>query len=68
MQTKQRQVKVVKGRLKAVDNTVFFAMSLPALILVILFSYLPMYGIVLAFKKYHARLGIMGSPWVGFEP
>ena len=67
MQTKQRQVKVVKGRLKAVDNTVFFALSLPALILVILFSYLPMYGIVLAFKKYQARLGIMGSPWVGFE-
>ncbi len=66
MQTKQRHVKVVKGRLKAVDNTVLVTLALPAIILIFLFNYMPMYGIVLAFKKYQARLGIMGSPWVGF--
>ena len=31
----------------------------------ILFRYLPMYGIVLAFKRFAANKGILGSPWVG---
>ncbi|MCL2351719.1 MAG: ABC transporter permease subunit [Firmicutes bacterium] len=35
--------------------------------LVILFSYVPMAGIVLAFKKYTAPLGIFGSQWVGLK-
>ena len=30
---------------------------------VILFSYVPMYGIILAFKEFRPKLGIMGSPW-----
>lgn len=33
----------------------------------IVFNYGPMYGIQLAFKDYHANLGIWGSPWVGLE-
>lgn len=36
-------------------------------ILVIVFSYVPMYGITLAFKDYSIRDGILGSPWVGFK-
>lgn len=39
---------------------------LPA-VYVILFSYVPMYGIQLAFKKYTPRKGIWGSEWVGFS-
>lgn len=45
----------------------FWAMALPAIIYVILFKYKPMYGILLAFKKYKAAKGIMGSPWVGLD-
>lgn len=37
----------------------------PLVIWLTVFSYVPMYGILLAFKKYNARLGILGSPWVG---
>ena len=33
----------------------------------ILFRYLPMYGIVLAFKDFSVRKGILGSPWVGLK-
>lgn len=33
----------------------------------ILFKYMPMYGITLAFKEFNPLLGIMGSPWVGMK-
>ena len=40
---------------------------LPGLIYYIIWHYLPLFGIVLGFKKYNYRLGIWGSPWVGFK-
>ena len=43
------------------------SMLLPGMILVFLFSYLPMAGLVVAFKNYKYNLGIFGSPWVGFS-
>jgi len=42
-------------------------MIAPAILYFILFSYVPMPGIILAFKKYSFSQGILGSPWVGFE-
>jgi putative aldouronate transport system permease protein len=42
-------------------------MSLPGLAVLIIFSYVPMYGILIAFKNYRVNLGIMGSPWVGLQ-
>ena len=35
--------------------------------LVILFNYVPMFGIVVAFKNYKYNLGILKSPWVRFK-
>ena len=43
------------------------AMSLPAVILVFMFSYMPMFGIILAFKDFNVREGIFGSPWCGLN-
>jgi len=40
---------------------------LPVVIYYILFAYYPMYGVLIAFKDYRVSLGILGSPWVGFE-
>ncbi len=48
-------------------HRVFYAMLAPAIILLAIFAYWPMYGIVIAFKDYKFKLGILGSPWVGFE-
>lgn len=42
-------------------------MIIPAIIFYFIFNYVPMYGILIAFKKYYPKKGIMGSPWVGFE-
>ena len=39
---------------------------LPALTLIIVFRYIPLYGVTIAFKDFRAVLGITGSPWVGF--
>ena len=40
-----------------------YALFIPCAICLIIFSYIPMYGIVLAFKDFKNNLGIMGSPW-----
>jgi putative aldouronate transport system permease protein len=40
---------------------------MPAVIYFIIFSYLPFYGIQIAFKDFKIFNGIWGSPWVGFE-
>ncbi len=42
-------------------------MFLPVLIYYLVFHYAPMYGIVLAFKNFSVRKGILGSPWVGLD-
>ncbi len=44
---------------------VFFL--LPALVLTIVFRYIPMGGILIAFEKYNPIKGILGSEWVGFK-
>ena len=44
-----------------------YFMVLPGIAIIFLFNYVPMYGIVISMKKYQLKLGIMGSPWVGFE-
>jgi putative aldouronate transport system permease protein len=43
------------------------AMLAPAILYVIIFSYIPMTGIVLAFKNYQYTGGVYGSPWVGLD-
>ncbi len=42
-------------------------MAIPGVLYFIIFHYIPMTGIVLAFKNFHAAKGIFGSPWVGFN-
>ena len=50
-----------------VRNRVLYIMVLPVLIYYILFAYLPMYGITIAFQDYDPALGYTGSPWVGLQ-
>lgn len=49
-------------------NWVLYMMVLPGLAVLIIFSYLPMSGIIMAFEKnYMPARGLMGSDWVGLE-
>jgi putative aldouronate transport system permease protein len=52
---------------KAWENRVMWCMLLPATVFTVIFSYIPMGGIIVAFKNYQNRLGIFGSPWVGLS-
>ena len=42
-----------------------YFMILPAIIFYVIFSYVPMYGLTIAFKDFYSKRGILGSPWVG---
>lgn len=53
--------------LRRKDNLQLFTLTWPGLILMVLFNYLPMMGLVLAFKKFRAVDGIFGSAWNGLE-
>ena len=44
-----------------------YIMSLPGLIYLFINNYMPLPGLILAFKKYNARKGIFGSKWIGFR-
>lgn len=44
-----------------------YLMVLPAVMVIAVFSYGPMYGVVIAFKNFKPAYGIGGSPWVGLR-
>ena len=48
-------------------NWILYVMIAPVVVYYIVFAYTPMYGILLAFKNYKVKQGIMGSPWVGLD-
>lgn len=48
-------------------NSSLTLMALPTIIFFLIFSYMPMVGIIIAFKDYTYTGGIFGSEWVGFE-
>lgn len=48
-------------------NAPFLLMAAPGVLLLIIFSYLPMFGIIIAFKNYRAVDGIFNSAWVGLK-
>ncbi|GHV26420.1 sugar ABC transporter permease [Clostridia bacterium] len=44
-----------------------YLMLLPVIAFYIIFCYGPMYGVQMAFRNFSPKLGISGSPWVGFK-
>jgi len=49
------------------DNYQLYLFILPALLITIIFKYIPMYGTLIAFKDFNPLKGIIGSPWIGLE-
>ena len=44
-----------------------YLMLLPVVLFYIIYCYVPMYGVVLAWKEWRPKYGIWGSPWIGWE-
>lgn len=54
-------------RMDLVRHWPLYLMVLPAVIVIAVFAYGPMYGVVIAFKNFKPAYGIAGSPWVGMR-
>ncbi|NOU94346.1 ABC transporter permease subunit [Paenibacillus sp. LMG 31456] len=48
-------------------NRELLALSLPGVLFKLIFSYLPLIGLILAFKDFRYDKGILGSNWIGFK-
>ena len=48
-------------------NIPLFVMFAPIIVYFVVFRYIPMFGLVIAFKNYNFTDGILGSPWVGLD-
>ena len=48
-------------------NKLLYLMAVPLIAFFIVFAYLPMGGILMAFENYKPKLGILRSQWVGLE-
>lgn len=57
----------MKIKKRMIQDKYLYLMMIPGLVTVFVFSYMPMYGILMAFKDYKIRLGVMRSPWVGLK-
>ncbi|MGX1265569.1 putative aldouronate transport system permease protein [Rossellomorea marisflavi] len=48
-------------------NKILYLMILPGILYFVVFKYLPMAGLVIAFQDYQPYLGVLESPWVGMK-
>lgn len=55
------------GWYKAKRNYQLYLFLLPVALYFLVFHYLPMYGVIIAFKNFSPVLGFNGSPWIGFD-
>ncbi len=52
---------------RIVDYRYIYLLGLPGLVVLFLFQYLPLSGILMAFQNYNPHLGLIGSEWVGLK-
>ena len=64
---KKQTTRKVKKKYNWKHAIPFYIMVLPGLFYLLINNYLPMFGIVIAFKKLNFSKGILGSDWCGFE-
>lgn len=59
--------KTFKQKLNWKKNYQLYILLVPTILYFVVFKYIPMYGIQIAFKDYMVTKGVLGSPWVGFK-
>ena len=66
-QEKHKKAVTVKKKIKWKNFLPFYIMAFPALLYIFINNYIPMFGIVIAFKDFKIAKGIWGSKWAGLE-
>ena len=64
---KKNKDKDIRIKGSVLDNIQLFLLQLPSLLHILIFCYIPMFGIIVAFKNFSPNKGILASPWVGFK-
>ncbi|MDF2648937.1 MAG: binding-protein-dependent transport system inner rane component [Paenibacillus sp.] len=64
---KPSKVKSKKDRIRPRSVLSLYLLFAPTAILLFVFNYIPMYGIIISFQDYSIYKGILGSDWVGFK-
>jgi len=59
--------KMIKKKKRRNSTWQFWAIILIPLVLVFVFNYIPMFGVIIAFEDFSPRKGILGSDWVGLK-
>jgi len=65
--TKYKYNRIRRLRIYLKTNGILYIMILPGILLFIIFSYVPMYGIIMAFQNYKPALGYFQSPFIGLK-
>ncbi|WP_394926781.1 ABC transporter permease [uncultured Robinsoniella sp.] len=63
----KKKEKRKRGRVSRRKNTTLTIMALPAAVILFLFSYVPIAGLIIAFKDFRYDKGFLGSDWIGFK-
>ena len=65
---KKREKKTLSMKMNNIkDDFQLSVLAFPAFILTLIFCYIPMVGVIIAFKDYNPRIGIMASEWIGLD-
>ncbi len=63
----EKKLPQVSLRIRLIKGIPLYLMILPGAVYLFINNYIPMAGIIVAFKKYNVKLGIWGSQWYGFN-
>lgn len=67
MKEKQKASLATRSKLYLTRNWQLWLMLFPAMLYILIFCYVPMYGVQLAFREYSFSAGITGGEWVGLK-
>ncbi len=67
MKKKQKASLATRSKLYLTRNWQLWLMLFPAMLYILIFCYVPMYGVQLAFREYSYSAGITGGEWVGLK-
>ena len=66
--TEKREAKSKNSFIREIrKNHLLYLLTLPGILLIFIFAYLPIFGIAIAFQDYNPVKGVIGSAFVGFK-